>query len=152
MALLNRRNSAVFAKWRRYTAVLNQNLDLGRLKECWDVAYALNSAEVWQRLGAFQYNCFVFLPARHRENLRVLLMAATAAMETLDIELALRIYRQQGDAAMVLVHWQGPWGWGRVCGCNTAPLNVSLMLALSWLFTSRHASSAVQSLERAARS
>jgi len=29
-------------------------------------------------------------------------MAATAAMETLDIELALRIYRQQGDAAMVL--------------------------------------------------
>jgi len=102
MALLNRRNSAVFAKWRRYTAVLNQNLDLGRLKECWDVAYALNSAEVWQRLGAFQYNCFVFLPARHREILRVLLMAATAAMETLDIELALRIYRQQGDAAMVL--------------------------------------------------
>lgn len=58
----------------------------------------------------------------------------------------------KGDAAMVLVHWQGPWGWGRVCGCNTAPLNVSLMLALSWLFTSRHASSAVQSLERAARS
>ena len=29
-------------------------------------------------------------------------MTATAAMETLDIELALRIYRQQGDAAMVL--------------------------------------------------
>ena len=30
------------------------------------------------------------------------MLAATAAMETLDIELALRIYRQQGDAAMVL--------------------------------------------------
>ena len=29
-------------------------------------------------------------------------MTATAAMETLDIDLALRIYRQQGDAAMVL--------------------------------------------------
>jgi hypothetical protein len=23
----------------------------GRLKECWDVAYALNSAETWQRLA-----------------------------------------------------------------------------------------------------
>jgi len=57
--------------------VLSQNLDLGRLKECWDVAYALNSPETWQRL-------------------------ATAAMEALDIELALRIYRQLGDAAMVL--------------------------------------------------
>ena len=57
--------------------MLSQNLDLGRLKECWDVAYALNSPETWQRL-------------------------ATAAMEALDIELALRIYRQLGDAAMVL--------------------------------------------------
>ena len=41
------------------------------------MAYALNSPETWQRL-------------------------ATAAMEALDIELALRIYRQLGDAAMVL--------------------------------------------------
>ena len=47
------------------------------VKECWDVAYALNSVEVWQRL-------------------------ATAAMETLDIELALRIYRQQGDVSLRL--------------------------------------------------
>ena len=34
-----------------YQTVLSQNLDLGRLKECWDVAYALNSPETWQRLA-----------------------------------------------------------------------------------------------------
>ena len=36
----------------------------------------------------------------------------------------------KGDAATVRVHSQGPWGRGRVCGCNRAPLNVSLMLVL----------------------
>ena len=44
---------------------------LGRLKECWDVGYALNNPETWQRL-------------------------ATAALELLDVELALRIYRHLG--------------------------------------------------------
>ena len=51
-----------------YERVLAQNLDLGRLKECWEVAFALNSPETWQRL-------------------------ATAALEVLELELAKRIYR-----------------------------------------------------------
>jgi WD repeat-containing protein 19 len=58
-------------------SVLAQNMKLGRLKECWEVAAQINTADTWQRL-------------------------ATAAMEVLDIELALRVYRQLGDAAMVL--------------------------------------------------
>jgi hypothetical protein len=29
-----------------YQAVLSQNIALGRLKECWDVAFALNNPEV----------------------------------------------------------------------------------------------------------
>eukprot|EP01049_Picozoa_sp_SAG25_P012067 SAG25_NODE_1565_length_2761_cov_1.397821_2_plen_581_part_00 len=60
-----------------YHTVLSQNMALGRLKECWDVACALNAPETWRQL-------------------------ATAALEVLDLELALRIYRKMGDAAMVL--------------------------------------------------
>ncbi|KAK9830069.1 hypothetical protein WJX72_009571 [[Myrmecia] bisecta] len=52
-------------------------LALGRSKEAWDAALLLKSPELWQQLAA-------------------------AALQKLDIELAIRVYRLLGDAGMVL--------------------------------------------------
>ena len=56
---------------------LLQNLALGRLKDCWTIASKLNDADSWGQL-------------------------AECSMDMLDIDMALRVYRQLGNAAHVL--------------------------------------------------
>lgn len=54
-----------------------QNIKLGRLKAAWEFAIQMRTTETWEALGV-------------------------AALELLDVDMAIAAYRQLGDASMVL--------------------------------------------------